>query len=161
MNVYASSGFNSSLMQNTKSAFVNTLPFENSPNVNISFKSARLDTRVSFIQYSNKPRLVVKTRGLERRAKGYIENVDYTILSSDGLDNAQYTVFKNNVFESDSFRDYLASVQQAVNSLAAHPSENIVVNREDSIEQSGKWIFSITQGKQAFKLFFLAGTHDM
>ena len=81
MNVYASSGFDSSLTQNTKSAFINTLPFENSPNVNISFKSARLDTRISFLRYSNKPRLIVKTRGLERKASGYTENTDYTILS--------------------------------------------------------------------------------
>ena len=59
MNVYASSGFVSSLTDNTKSAFTNTLPFEDSPEVNVSFKSARLDTRIAFLQHSDTPRMIV------------------------------------------------------------------------------------------------------
>ena len=160
MNIFASSGVTTSSMDNTKSLFTNMLPFENSPDVDLYFKSARLDTRVSFLRYSTAPRLVVETRGDVRIPRGYVEGSDYIVCKKERESQINQIAFMSNVFESESFAGYLDLLQHALNSLTVNPDERVLVTEEPSLGGAEEKTFSIFQNC-FFMLFFPEHAHKI
>ena len=146
-------------MNNSKSLFTNTIPFENSLDVDVYFKSARLDTRVSFLRYSTIPRLIVRTLGKDRAPRGYIKGVDYSVYKKSLESGAQYTIFSSSVFECETFEGYLDLLQHAINSLTEHPSEHVQVEKEESLGNLKEKTFSVVQKNGNFVLFFPEHAH--